>query len=583
MIDKDIFLLKNLWLPVLLGVIVLWGIFLWKEYRSESKKWRFVKALIGLVAVTMLALMVLRPLVWENQVKGVGVILTQDYSERQLDSLKALHKNLHLIDYEIDGLTQKQMDSITTAYILGDGVAPYDFWQLDNVKTTYLLGDVSSGIKRIQYDSKMTLGDSLVLRGLYEKPLKGTQIVLEDSAGNGLDSLAITKLEALIFEVGSRPKTVGTFVYNLVIKDSLGAVLTTEPLPVQVDRSPVLKVLILNRFPTFETKYLKNFLAENGHKVLVRSQITKGKYKFENFNRPQATLYSLTTDNLADFDLVILEGSSYATLPLKSQQALQTAVDAQGLGVFIQLDEATLRGGEVFGFRFKRTKDKEVRLPQWPKVKVSVGPVLFAEETRLQPILEAENRLLSAYEQRGFGRVSTSTILESYPLVLEGNLEQYTYLWSRMLSTVSQKDIPIVRWETEDDMPTPDVPFHFSLRTSIPQPTVIDELGQPLALQQNLSMPDEWSGTIYPREAGWKTLKLEKDTTAVLRYYVAPSRSWQGVKSYNWRTQNRRHFQDSRASAEIAKEQRPISRLWFFIVFLLANGLLWLLPRLEGN
>lgn len=531
----------------------------------------------------MLALMVLRPLAWENQVKGVGVILTQNYRERQLDSLRGLYKNLHLIAYEMDGLNQKQMGSITTAYILGDGVAPYDFWQLDDVRTTYLPGDVLSGIKRIQYDSKVTLGDSLVVRGLYEKPLKGTQIVLEDSGGNGLDSLAIAKQEELIFEMGSTPKAAGTFVYTLVTKDSLGEVVTADPLPVKVNPSRVLKVVILNRFPTFETKYLKNFLAENGHEVLVRSQITKDTYKFENFNRSQATLYGLTTRNLADFDLVILDGSSYATLSSSSRRALQDAVDTQGVGVFIQLDEATLRDGEVFGFRFKRNEEKEIRLPQWPKVKVSVGSVLFAEDTRLQPILEAENTLLSAYEQRGFGRVSTSTIVESYPLVLEGNLEQYAYIWSRILSAVSQKDIPIVRWETEDDMATPDVPFHFSLRTSMSQPTVIDAFGQRVALQQNVSLLDEWSGTIYPQKAGWETLKLAKDTTAVLRYYVAPPTSWQGVKAYNWGKQNRRHFQDSSTTSEMTKVQRPVLRLWFFIVFVFAVGLLWLFPRLEGN
>jgi len=582
-IDKDIFLLENLWLPVLLGVVVLWGVFLWKEYRSGSKKWWFLKALIGLIAVIMLALMVLRPLVWENQVKGVGAILTQNYSERQLDSLKRLRKNLHLIAYEMDGLDQKQMDSITTAYILGDGMAPYDFWQLDNVKATYLPGNVLGGIKRLQYDSKVTLGDSLIVRGLYEKPLKGTQIVLEDSGGNGLDSLAIAKEEELIFEVGSTPKIAGTFVYTLITKDSLGEVVTRDPLPVQVNPSRVLKVVILNRFPTFETKYLKNFLAENGHQVLVRSQMTKDTYKFENFNRPQATLYNLTTDNLADFDLVILDGGSYANLSSSSRRALQAAVETQGLGVFIQLDESTLRGREVFGFRFKRNEEKEIRLPQWPKVNVSVGPVLFAENARLQPILEAENTLLSAYEQRGFGRVSTSMIVESYPLVLKGNLEQYAYIWSRILSAVSQKDIPIVRWETEDDMATPDVPFHFSLRTSMSQPTVINALGQPVALQQNVSLPDEWSGIVYPQEPGWETLKLAEDTTAVLRYYVATSTSWQGVKAYDWRQQNRLHFQDSKASAEMTKVQRLVSRLWFFIVFVFAMGLLWLLPRLEGN
>ena len=222
-------------------------------------------------------------------------------------------------------------------------------------------------------------------------------------------------------------------------------------------------------------------------------------------------------------------------------------------------------------------------MPQWPKVKVSVGPVLFAENPKLQPILKAENILLSAYEQRGFGRVSTATIMESYPLVLEGNLAQYTYMWSRILSAVSQKDIPIVRWETEDYMATPDVPFQFSLRTSIVPPTVLDALGQPVALQQNVSLSEKWSGTVYPQETGWETLQLAKDTTAVLHYYVAPSTSWQGVKAYDWRQQNKRYFQDRGTYADRTKEQRPVSRLWFFIVFVFAMGLLWLLPRLEGN
>ncbi|WP_431137742.1 hypothetical protein, partial [Psychroserpens mesophilus] len=79
-----------------------------------------------------------------------------------------------------------------------------------------------------------------------------------------------------------------------------------------------------------------NFLAENGHSVVVRSQLTKGRYKFEYFNTEAVPVYQLTENGLQPFDLVIIDADSYLELPTSSKAALDFNIQEEGLGLFVQ-------------------------------------------------------------------------------------------------------------------------------------------------------------------------------------------------------------------------------------------------------
>lgn len=580
MMDSLSFLRQEWLWPVLVCVGLLWAVFLWKEYTQSGKRSLILKSIIALVAVGSLAAMVLQPLLAEERAKGVGVILSPNFAANQLDSLLLAHKGISEIAYDGNGFEKAQLDSISTAYVLGNGVEAYDFWQLENIATTYIGGKEIQGITRLKYEQELVLGDSLKVQGLYVRPAIGNWLILEDAGGNGLDSVSVKGAEDHHFTLQAKPKVAGDFVYKLVEKDSLQSVVSTEPLPLIVKPENKLQILIINTFPTFESKYLKNYLAENGHEVLVRSQLSKNKYKFENFNRKQGSIYGFTQSNLDDFDLIIIDQASYLGLSAASQRAMKEQMEVEGLGVFIQSDVSMVSSGQRFDFRLKRNSSTETNLANWPKVQVPVYPATLEADVLTQPILSSQNKILSAYVQKGAGRLGSSMLHDTYQLVLNGNEAVYQYIWSTTLSAVSQKSVVIVQWETENFIGDKDVPFRFKLRTSMPNPEVVDADNNQIALRQNLQLADEWEGTVYPRETGWNQLEIKGDSTITLSYYVAESTAWNSLKATDIRSENQRKYTGSVATKTVITNFEPMSRWLFFVAFVLAMGYLWVLPRI---
>jgi len=582
-IDNISFIHEEWMWPVIAGSVVLWGLFLWKELRVTGAKYLVIKSIAALIAVISLAVMILQPVKAVPRTKGVGIILTEAYKQQQVDSLEVLYKDIEIIKYDGDGFNPSQLEAISTAYILGNGIASYDIWQLQPIATTYLGGNILSGITKMAYNKSTTVGDSLTILGRYTSPIKGRRLVLEDAGGNALDSVTVSGGEAFNFKLQAVTSVSGRYVYKLVEKDSLASMISKNPLPVIIKENERLGVLIINDFPTFETKYLKNYLADEGHEVLVRSQFTKERYKFENFNRKQGTIYEFTQTNLTDFDIVIMDASSYSSLSSVSRRALNNQVSQEGLGVFIQPDVVVVNNGKQFGFRFKRNNKKETSLPPWPKVKVATLMHSFDTGALVQPIISDQEVVWAAYAQQGTGRWGSTTLTNTYQLLLDGNEATYNYLWSSMLSAVSQKKLPTVDWEFQEELGVKDAPYSFKLRTEIPAPRVIDNEQVAIPLRQDVSLQDQWEGAVYPSHPGWNELRLAQDSTAVASYYIPQESDWESLRASRQIANNKQLFTAVQETTETQEVTQAVKRLWLFIIFLIAMGYLWVAPRLEGS
>lgn len=579
MIDNITFL-REAWLwPVVAVAVLLWGLFLWKEYAQSAYKRFVLKAVVALISVGSLALIALKPALPQERAKGTAVLLTEHYDAGQLDSLQTSQKGLSVISYLENEPLTKLRDSISKLVVLGDGVAPYDFWQLDQVSTAYLAGKKTFGLQQLTYDQEAMVGDSLSVKGAYGSATIGHTIVLEDPGGNKLDSVEISNDTHFKFTVKAMHKVSGDFLYTLKERDSLYNEVFSEPLPVVVQPQNRLNILIVNTAPSFETKYLKNFLTEKGHKVLVRSQLTKDKYKFESFNRERSVIYGFTQKNLEDFDLVVMDASSYLALSRSSRNALDTRIEQEGLGVFIQPDEVLVNSNR-FDFRLKRNTKSTIQLAPWSKINLDILPASFEQNQLLEPVVKSANFSLSAYEQKGLGRIGTALWTNTYQLILDGNDEVYTHIWSKTIEAVSQRKQPTTLWKKERTISYQDEPFEFSLRTSMPEPVVLDESQSRIALKQHSNLPDRWEGVVYPKREGWNRLQLEQDSTSVFSFYVHDDNAWQDVSRFDRVAANKRRFSNLNSVENKELVLQPISRLWFLGCFLLAMTFLWVEPRL---
>ena len=122
---------------------------------------------------------------------------------------------------------------------------------------------------------------------------------LEDPSGQVLDSITLNGQKSQDFQLSTNLKLKGNFVYQLVEKDSLGVVINREPLPLIIKEQVQFHILIINASPSFETKNLKNYLAESGHKVTIRSQMTKDRYKYEYFNMDNRPIIRFEQEQLS--------------------------------------------------------------------------------------------------------------------------------------------------------------------------------------------------------------------------------------------------------------------------------------------
>ncbi len=316
-------------------------LFIWKEWKGSFNRNFYINSVVALIGLTALLFMFLGPS-WTKEVQGKAVLLTQGFSQVRLDSLKKQDQFIKEINYVPGENLKERLASINELVVLGHGVAVFDYWQLEETTVNYLKGELPSGIVRINYPSESRVGTELTIQGVYNRPTAGTKLCLQGLGGKVLDSVILKSDNRQGFSLNTIVKTEGKFVYQLVEMDSVNKVISTNPLPLVVEDIAVLKVLIVNQFPSFETKYLKNYLSEEGHELVVRSKITSGKYKFEYFNTIPQPIYRFTEKSLAFFDVLILDTETFMGLSRNTLETLGKSVKEEGLGFLCNRTEGCL-------------------------------------------------------------------------------------------------------------------------------------------------------------------------------------------------------------------------------------------------
>lgn len=570
------FINQDVWWVALLLAILLALVFIWKEWRGAFDTRLVINSLVGLLAIGALLLLYLRPSKL-TEVSGKAILLTENYKIPQLDSITEKEKSIQILQYRSGVNFSKSLDSINEVVVLGNGLPSYDFWQLEDVSTTYLKGAVPQGIVKLKYENKPQIGQDLFVSGLYNQPSSGNRLVLETTSGQGLDSVVLKSVSQQGFELKSHMKTKGKFVYQLSKKDSTGAVLSSNPLPVEVLEKEPLRIFMANRFPSFETKYLKNFLAEEGHELVVRSQITKGRYKFEYFNTERSPVYGLAEDELKNFDLVVLDTDTYLGLSKKNKEVLLKLIGEAGLGLFVQPNENLFRASnEMVQLRFERDAGQKIIkvennvLEKYPFKFQSLNPSAIALENHSYVFVV------------GKGRFGTSLLSNTYQLVLDGKTDIYADIWTRIITATARGRKVTGAFEASNVCSFISEPYLFSLLTDEEKPEVNLNAEYKIPLLKSTVLEDRWQGKTYPTHKGWHSLQLVGDTSVVHNFYVMDSIHWKSVIGANRMHENSRFF-DKTKNADTKKVLSvEISRWWFLLIFLASMGYLWLVPKLKA-
>ncbi len=575
-----VFMHNTLLWPAIVAAFLLFLVFVFKEWAHRHGSHFGIRVTVAGVAILALLTLALQPAMPMKVQGKQGVLLTPGFIESQVDSLKKLNPKLKTIDYAHDAAWAKNLDSLNAVLILGNGVKAYDLWQLQDKQVTFMGGILPSGIDRAVYEKEAFEGDAWQVKAHYFKPVAGNKIFLQAPGNLSVDSIRFTSGRDTVFSLKAKLKAPGHFVYQLVETDSLDKKLGHEPLPLYVRPRQVLNILVLNAFPTFETKYLKNYLVGLGHQVMVRSRLTQGRYKYEYFNRKRSTFTALTAANLADVDLVIIDGEGYRDLSTSEQKVLENAVRDDGLGVFIQPDEQLLYGRQnLVDFNLVGAAVKNVSLER--QVNLETHGFAFGQDALLNVNLKVGGTTYAADKFLGFGRVGTTILTNTYQLQLQGNEEAYKRLWSGILKPMLKQPSEEVFWEETEALTYVNEPYTVKWRTGLKDFTVEDDYGNVLPVMENPNLDELWSARFYAAQSGWHEISIKMDSTvAAHSYYVQDSLDWTAREGKARAMINGDYFSTPVAAPESLMVFNPIHPLYFFTIFLLAMGYLWLQPKL---
>lgn len=574
----------SMWL-ILLGALLLLMFLIWKEINRKNRflAGRISAVILMIATITLWLLQPTTPVLTDST---SIILLTKNYDRAKADSLNKkypTHKFLRthdavdfkdaseLMPYELD---DHKNDIV---FILGDGLPYYEQEKIISTYS-YIPSKPPVGIIQLNVPNSIQVNHTATISGTVN--IQGKTTLILEEPGGGKDSVVLTGTGAKPFSLSFQTQQTGLFRYAVSLRDSL-TTKTEGQLPIEVTPEKKMNILFVQKYPSAEVRYLKNFLSEKGNALIVRSQISKNDFHYEFSNRESARIDRLTSESLNEFDLLIMDSESLSGLSASELKSLEQSTK-EGLGVIILMNDADLKSKlPLLNASLKTHAHDTVHLlMKSQNIVLPALPVSVLSGSSITAVTTSAARVLSGYRHEVAGKVGFQLLHETYRLLLEGKTTEYSTLWSPLLESIVRLKAERFKIQLTNSFPYyQDEPLAVQVISSKDGPELKNNTTL-LPLQEDVLIDDYWHATTWTGKPGWHSLTTQ-DSTAH-HYYVSSENEWSTLRIAN---QQRKHL--SHASSYITKrestlttEHKPISPLWFFAIFLMASGFLWLAPKL---
>jgi hypothetical protein len=574
----------SMWL-ILLGALLLLMFLIWKEINRKN---RFLAGRISAVILMIgtITLWLLQPMTNAITDSTSIILLTKNYNRAKADSLTKKHLTYKFLRTS-DATSLKDASELMLyeladhkndiAFILGDGL-PY--YEQEKITSSYffLPSKLPAGVTQLNAPRSVRVNQTATISGTINT--QGTTIIILEEPGGGKDSVVLTGRGTKPFSLSFQTRQAGLFRYAVSLRDSLTTKMEGH-LPIEVTPESRMNILFVQKYPSAEVRYLKNFLSEKGHALIVRSQISKNDFHYEFVNRESARIDRLTSESLNEFDLLIMDSESLRGLSASELKSLEQS-SKEGLGVVILMNEVDLKSKlPLLNASLKTYAHDTVHLSiKSQSIVLPALPVSVLSGSSITPVTTSAARILSGYKHEVAGKVGFQLLHETYRLLLEGKATEYATLWSPLLESTARLKAESFKIQLTNSFPYyQDEPLAVQVISSKDEPELKNNTTL-LPLQEDVLIDDYWHTTTWTGKPGWHTLTTQ-DSTA-LHYYVSPENEWSTLRIAN---QQRQHVSNessaiTKKESTLITEHKTISPLWFFIIFLLASGFLWLAPKL---
>jgi len=572
-----------LW-SIALGGLVLLAFLVWKEI---GRKIRFLPARIATVVIMICSIVawLLQPTRTSEKETTDAILLTKNYDPSKVDSLLKKYPSLAILrlDDASDFKNSRALGPYELTdykseieFVLGDGLPSYEE-KIISTPYTFIPGKLPVGITQLTIPSNLHVGKMAIVNGTINITGKTTLILY--GPGEVEDSVLLEGTGSKSFSLSFQSRQAGLFHYMLTIGDSLNNK-TKAQLPIEIHPDEKLTILFVQKYPSAEVRYLKNFLAEKGHAITVRSQISKTNFHYEFSNQDPLKIERLTTELLEPVDLILLDDESLIGLSASELKSLEQSC-REGLGAIVFINSTDTKTKiPLLNVSVKAYPQDTVRLKGIGNSFVLPATAASIVSPAFTPITVSSNRALSGFTNLGAGKAGFQLLHETYRLLLEGKTYDYANLWSPLLEATTRLKPQRFKIQIENQFPYyTDEPLSLSVIAAEEEPVLKSEATQ-LPLQEDVIVDDYWHTTTWTGKAGWHQLETQDSTQ--LNYFVAATDEWQSLRIAN---QHRQHNSRSTSYSERTKRElisvaKPVSPLLFFMIFLLSSGFLWLAPKL---
>jgi hypothetical protein len=571
------------------------------EYRREDSSrliWRILATLIAVAALACIAF----PFTYNAKAivnSDNAVLLTEGFSA---DSINYGYSRFFTIDKNIKKTYPKVVlltgvqdinsvqPTIKQLHITGYGLNTVNLQQLNGIPVVYNSPVPPQGIIAVNWQQNINVGDVLQVQGKYNntssKPIK----LLFKGLNTSLDSVIVPAAKTTDFTLTTTPKITGRASYSLFALNSKDTV-EKENVAVNIEPAKSVKILMLLASPDFETKFLKNWLSQNGYAVASRSIITRGKTSQDFVNMPKQGLDQLNPALLTQFDVVIGDLSVLKTLPGPESYTLKQQVQS-GLGVIVRADSTGKDGSWLQNdFKVSTLSSKTLSIPlilQGQKYKTSplnIDPSYISDGNNLQNLVtDAQNHILATSTLNGEGKLVFTTLHTTYTWVLGGSDKDYSALWSLLINKAARKTPPIANWNTEAGIATINEPVNLQLQSgSIPSKLTINNAM--LSPQQNPFTVFNWTATYWPQSTGWQQITMGSGISSW--WYTYQQNSWRSIRNLQTSAETKNYADNKNNFQTVTKQIQQsaaieVPKMYFYLILIAACTFLWVERKLTA-
>lgn len=517
------------------------------------------------------------------------------YPTVQLDSVGQLidvQNNIQHIHIIGSGLSAQQWQDLEV--LLGD--------RLSSSNVTFLPAEPTLGLVDVTWQKQRVEGQFIQLSGqltgVETQPNGIYELSLIDPIGEVVQVLRLKAQEDFNFNFAA--KSVGQWVYRLQLKQANQSTPSiTEPVAFNVSPAPLVKVLIKQASPNFETRQLTNWASEFNTKMTVLTKISKNKDIRQNYNFTAQELAELNTplnkNSLNNFDLLLIDGRSLLTLSSEQMQDLEAAVKS-GLGLYIMLDQSLIDAWPSLSLGWlPKIAIKPLNIatysaiPQWQNSKIEQSIALVKAElsVRQDDILVTSHlaQPLVSNTSLGMGQVAISLISNTYSWQTAGYNSEYSHYWQHILSHLSRPQTQAYWLEpSETQLEFVQQRYQACLIANLNDKTLshsVNNQQQALLAIPKAFQSEQSCVTTWLTLSGWQDLHISTDKdnenkVSTSSIYAYAETDWQAYKHAQNIKLTQQKIVKLTGSAVNQTQYQDLPKAWFWWCLVIAGSLLWL-------